>query len=122
MDNVQDMFSIYFTRQIDFLKSTQATTDGVTIKDIKGSNIASNPMAEQYIILKDQYLCTVDERFTSESIQNAQQIDFPPFIITTLQEAKKEICFWFKYLNYPNYKNQETVSLLFDLSYQKIDE
>ena len=56
MDNVQDMFSIYFARQINFSKSAQATTDGVTMKDIKGSNIASDPTAEQYIILKDQHL------------------------------------------------------------------
>lgn len=50
-----------YSRQINFSKNTQPTTNRVIVKNVSRSHIQEVPTAEQYIIVKDQHLCTIDK-------------------------------------------------------------
>ena len=92
------------------------------MKNVQGCHIQDDNTADQYMIFKDQHLCTIDEHYASDSIQNANRIELPHFMVTTLQVAKKRVRFWHKYCDYPNLKCKEYVTLLFYISYEKKNE
>ena len=84
LENIQNTFSIYYARQINFLKNSQSIDDGIIVKNVNGCHIQDDNTNNQYTIFKD-------EHYVSDSVQNANQIILLQFIVTTLQAKKKYI-------------------------------
>ena len=48
LENIQDTFSIYYARQINFLKNNQSTNDGIIVKNVKGCHFQDDNTADQH--------------------------------------------------------------------------
>ena len=122
-DNIQDSFTLNYARKIDFsniaVTKSKQESDIVTLTNKKASNITDDTTAIQQIFMKERFLCSLDERYTLESIKKTGKIEIPSFLLVTQDVAINTIAFKFQYYEYPSIKNSEKISFSFDLYWEK---
>ena len=122
-ENIQDSFTLNYARKIDFSNITvtksKQESDNVTLTNKKASNITQDNTVIQQIFMKERFLCSIDERYTLESIKKMGKIEIPSFLLVTKKVAVDTIAFNFQYYEYPSTKHSEKVSFIFDLYREK---
>ena len=122
-DNLQDSFTLNYARKIDFsnitVNNSKQESDDITLTNQKASNISVDTTAIQQFFMKERFLCLLDERHTVESIKKTGKFEIPSFLLVTQEVAVKTIMFKFQYYEYPLVKNNEKVSFIFDLYWEK---
>ena len=82
-NNLQDSFTLNYARKIDFsnivVTKSKQESDIVTLMNKKASNITDDTTAIQQFFMKERFLCSLDERYTLESIKKTGKLKFLHF-------------------------------------------
>ena len=82
-ENIQDSFTLNYTRKIDFsniaVTKSKQELGNVTLTNKKATNITEDNTAIQQIFMKERFLCSIDERYTLESIKKQEKLKFLHF-------------------------------------------
>ena len=107
-NNLQDSFMLNYVRKIDFLNiavtKLKQESSGIVLTNKKDSNIPGDTTTVQQIFMKERFLCSIDERYTLESIEKRGKIEISPFLLVIQDVAVKTIAFKFQYYKYPTIK------------------